>query len=240
MSRSNNTDIVNPAVRFFDWKGGDGTLTYYDKSAEERVTVKLPFKFMVLDRVAQVGGGIGRGKEYQGFWSNAVRDTRKEPFIVKSKNGTYAEGLWKDIKDQHTSFITGLYIAFHDDDKNLQIGYLKLKGAANSSWIDFTNKVQRDIYKGVFAITGSELDDSGPVAFYRPTYSWSDKITDETNDAALALDSEILQPYLEAYFAKTAVAGVNGHDVHYTGPETDEEREVETVTQPADDDDIPF
>lgn len=243
MSRSNNTDLVNPAVRFFDWKGGEGILEYYDKEKEERVTVPLPFKFLVLDRVAQVGGGTGRGNDYQGFWSNAVRDTRKEPFIVRTKQGIYAEGLWKDIKDKNTSFVTGLYIAFHDEDKNLQIGYLKLKGAANSSWIDFTNKHQRDIYKGVFAITDKELDDSGPVKFYRPVFVWSDKITDETNDMALSLDEQILQPYLMAYFARTVET--NG-EVHYTGESYEPEAAMADAANamPAgtveDDDDIPF
>lgn len=211
MSRSNNTDLVNPADRFLDWKGGDGVLEYYDKDAEERVQVPLPFKFLVLDRVAQVGGGTGRGNDYQGFWSNAVRDTRKEPFIVRSKQGVYAEGLWKDIKDQHTAFITGLYIAYHGEN-GLTIGYLKLKGAANSSWIDFTNKHQRDIYKGVFSITGKELDDSGPVKFYRPTFAWSDKVSEETNDEALALDEQILQPYLMAYFSRSIEPEYSGND----------------------------
>lgn len=215
MSRSNNTDINNPAQRFFDWKGGEGEITYYDKDKEERVSVPLPFRFLVLDRVAQVGGGIGRGQDYKGFWSNAVRDTRREPFTVRTKDGVYAEGLWKEIKDQHTSFVTGLYIAFYDDDKNLQLGYLKLKGAANGAWIDFTNKTQKDIYKGVFTIKDRELDDSGPVKFYKPVFQWSDKVSDETNNIALSLDADVLQPYLKAYFTKTQEVEYSGHGDAY-------------------------
>ncbi len=203
MSRSNNTDVINPATRYFEWSGGKkgkGFLSYWDKDAKERIKIDLPFRFLVLDKVFQVGGGIGKGKDYQGFWSNCIRDSRTEIFTVKSKNGVYAEGLWKEIKDKHTAWVTGLYIAFYGDDKTLQIGYLKLEGAANSSWIDFTSDVQRDIYKGVFSITASEFVD-GEIEFYKPVYGWSEKITDETNEAATQLDAEILQPYLKSYFA---------------------------------------
>lgn len=215
MSRSNNTDLVNPAVRYFDWAGkaSVGKLTYYDKESKETIAVRMPFRFLVLDRVAQVGGGTGKKKDFQGFWSNAVRDTRVDPFIVKNKNGVYAEGLWKDIKDKHTAFVTGLYIAFYDENKELQIGYLRLQGCANSAWIEFT-KTHRNIYRGVFSITGAELDDSGEVSFKFPVYDWSDKITDETNDAATALDSDILQPYLTAYFAQQ---GMTAKALDYSG-----------------------
>lgn len=204
MSRSNNTEIINPATQYFEWSGGKktgGVLSYWDKDAKERVPVVLPFRFLVLDRVYQVGGGIGKGKDYQGFWSNAIRDSRKEAFVVKNKNGIYVEGLWKEIKDKHTSWVTGLYIAYHDSDKNLQIGFLKLEGAANSAWIDFTQKVQRDIYAGAFAISASEFVD-GEIEHYKPVYSWSDKITDETNESAKQLDEQTLQPYLKAYFGR--------------------------------------
>lgn len=247
MSRSNNTDIVNPSTRYFEWSGGKkggGFLSYWNKDTKERIKVDLPFRFLVLDRVYQVGGGIGKGKDYQGFWSNAIRDSRKEPFIVKSKNGVYAEGLWKEIKDKHTSWVTGLYIAYHDDDKNLQIGFLKLEGAANSSWIDFTNDVQREIYKGVFSITDSEFVD-GEIEFYKPVYKWSDNITDETNESATQLDSDILQPYLKAYFAlertATPESEYTGHGDAYEG---DDEPEMATAatasTAPSADDDYPF
>lgn len=242
MSRSNNTEIINPATRYFEWSGGKktgGILSYWNKETQERVPVTLPFRFLVLDRVYQVGGGIGKGKDYQGFWSNAIRDSRTETFTVKYKNGVYAEGLWKEIKDKHTSWVTGLYIAYYDDDKNLVIGYLKLEGAANSAWIDFTQKVQRDIYAGVFSVVESEFVD-GEIEHYKPVYSWSDKITDETNEAAKRLDAEILQPYLTAYFGRDRATNLESHNDVYERPMEDPRDEDMPEMTGLDDDDIPF
>ena len=36
MSRSNQTDLINPAKRFVDFAGGDGVLRYFDKSLGEK------------------------------------------------------------------------------------------------------------------------------------------------------------------------------------------------------------
>lgn len=243
MSRSNNTELVNPAVRFFDWSGADGKVQYFDKELGEKgenVEVPLPFKFLVLDRVAQITGGLDRGDKYEGFWSNAVKNLKTQGFVVRSKQGIEAQGLYENIKGTPgVKFMTGLYIAFYDDDKQLQIGYLKIKGAALTAWIEFT-KAHRDIYQGAFGITGSEKCKKGTNTYYEPVFEFFSNVSDEADAMAKELDVH-LQEYLTAYFANNGIAEVEAEfsgKAMAVGGQHDPQA---PLARPEDDeDDIPF
>lgn len=249
MSRSNPTDHAqNPASRFFDWAGGKGELVYYDREKKENVPVELPFRFLILDEVATVGGGLDDDNGYIGYWSNAIRprDAKVAELTVRSssngKTRIEYSGLWSDIKAHLTGakYVKGLYIAFVGDDDQLQLGYLKIRGAAMRPWIDFTNE-HKDIYAGAFSITGKEQKKKGTNTFYQPVFGYTDKITEERNEAALALDRDVLQPYLTAYFAQQGVAvaaAAAGGTVEYSGvPEPTNEQVMDAADY---DDDIPF
>lgn len=215
MSRSNNTELINPAVKFFDWSGSDGELQYFDKSLGEKgekVSVELPFTFLILDRVYQVTGGIDDNNGYLGFWSNSVKNLKTQKLTVKSKRGVEAQGFYEHIKGvTGVKFMTGLYVAFKNDGE-LQIGYLKLKGAALTAWIEFT-KQHRNLYEGAFQITGSEKKKKGSNSYFEPTFSFNAKISPETEATAQQLDEQ-LQEYLTAYFAN---AGINEAEQEYSG-----------------------
>lgn len=214
MSRSiPNTGTQNPATKFFDWNARKGQLEYYDKTTKENVAVALPFRFLVLDQVATVTGGIkrqvgGGKKKYDGYWSNAVRpqDLKTRPFIVKSKiGGKEGEGLWADIKNsiRGVKYMTGLYIAFREGD-SLQIGYLKIKGSVLTEWIEF-NKDRRNIESGAFTITGKSepIEGENDDIYFTPVFSFTEEVKPETETQAVALDAQ-LQVYLKSYFAQAA------------------------------------
>lgn len=222
MSRSNQTDLINPAVRYFQWAGGEGILRYFDKSLGEKgenVTVEQPFKFLILDRLAAATGGVDKDSGYEGYWSNAVRNTKTQKLVVRSKAGVVARGFYEHIKGKEgIKFSQILYVAFYDDDKNLQIGCLKLNGAALSSWFDFT-KSHRDIYDGAFAINGNEKKKKGTNTYYAPTFEHISTVSDDSEAAAQQLDVH-LQEYLTAYFAQT---GIEEAEQDYSGPPNTEE-----------------
>lgn len=218
MSRSNNTDLINPAVKFFDWSGGEGHLRYFDKSLGEKgenVTVELPFRFLILDRVYQVTGGIDDNSGYIGFWSNAIKNLKTQKLVVRSKRGVEVQGIYEHIKGHPgVKFMQGLYVAFKDGDSDeLQIGYLKLKGAALSSWFDFT-KAHRNIYEGAFAITLASPRKKGTNTYYEPVFEHIANVSDESAARAKALDEMQLQPYLTSYFAQAGIAEV---ELEYSG-----------------------
>lgn len=209
MSRSNQTELVNPAAKFFSWSGSEGKIFYFDKSLGEKgenVDVQLPFTFLVLDKVAQVTGGIDDNSGYIGFWSNAVRNTKTQAFTVRSKRGIEVQGLYEQIKGHPgVRFMTGLYIAYYEGD-TLQIGYLKIKGSALTAWIEFT-KLHKNIYEGGFQITGGEQRKKGATTYYEPVFEKVAKIKEATETAAINLDV-ILQEYLTAYFAQKGIEEV--------------------------------
>lgn len=213
MSRSNpDVQLTNPAQRFFEWKGDAGTLTYYDKEQKQNIEVKLPFRFLVLDEVVQVGGGVKRHGEYVGYFSNAIRSKHiaHAPLIVKTRVDKFttveAEGVWSHIKGTlpGAKYVKGLYVAFIGDDKVLQIGYLKFKGAANSAWIEFNNaNNHRNVCEGAYTIKSrSEAKQNGNTTYFEPVFGWTDNVSKESEEAAIALDQE-LQAYLEVYFAQS-------------------------------------
>ncbi len=207
MSRSNNTELQNPANRFFEWDGAAGAVRYYDKEAQTNVQVKLPVRFLVLDRVSQVTGGIDQGGGYIGFWSNTVRNTKVQPFTVRSKQGVVTQGLYEHIKGHPgVKYMQGLYIAYKGDDASFQIGYLKIKGAALTAWIEFT-KIHRNIYQGVFAIVGNEEQKKGATTYYSPVYEFSATVPEAAENAAIELDKQ-LQEYLTEYFSQKGIEEV--------------------------------
>jgi hypothetical protein len=207
MSRSEPVEhLQNPATRFFEIKG-DGKIYYYDKETKENVNVKAPFRFLVLDEVSQVGGGVkDRSGEYKGFWSNAVKNSDDILTVRSGHNGhtqIVAEGTWAEVKASlvGAKYVKGLYIGYYNDDKELSIGYLKLKGASLSAWFEF-NKDRRRIDVGAFTVKGrSDELTNGNTVYYEPVFDWTDNVKEDTEEAAIALDVE-LQAYLKPYLAK--------------------------------------
>lgn len=210
MSRANpNAGVANPATRWFEWRGGDGVIRWYDKSKKENhdivVDKKNPFRFIVLDVLATVTGYNKKRKS--GIYSNEVRDTRTDPLIVKFfEGGTIAEGLWADIKDKVVAnkggFSAVCYVAFKDG-KDLKIGGIKFKGCSLGPWFEFQKDHRNDIDTKGVAIVGSEADTTGDVEFKKPIFGIVE-ISPETNEAAGALAQELAK-FHTAYFSRTTV-----------------------------------
>lgn len=245
MSRSNRVDAVNPANRFFEWKGGEGELTYFDKSIGENgevVQVEFPFRFMVLDVLAGAAGGITVNGQYQKYWSNAVRNTKKQQLIVRSKGGTVARGYYEDIRGRDgIKFQQSIYIAFREGEGELQIGCLKLTGAALGAWFDF-RKVQKDIYAGAISIDGrGEKETNGVTVFYRPVFSHVATVSEESEAQAVELDKH-LQEYFTMYFSNAAIEEVEtDHVPEYTGVDYEEDAlEREAIAAMSGDGGVPF
>ena len=237
MSRSQPSVGSSPATRFFEWKAEAGLLQYYDKATQLNVTVKLPFSFMVLDEVSQVGGGTKVNGKYEGYWSNAVKNLDTQIITVKSKQGIVASGLYADLKNRKgLHYVKGLYIAYFDDDKNLQIGYLKFKGSSLGAWFEFT-KTHKNIYQGAFAIkSASDVINGDNGDYYTPSFVHKADVSPESEAKAIELDGE-LQEYLKAYFASKGVDEPETHAMAATANGSPTET-VETTEEELDE--IPF
>lgn len=204
MSRINpNGNASNPAVKYFDWSAEQGCLRYYDKEKQENVCVDIPFPFLILDEVSQVGGGTKINGKYEGYWSNAVKNLNTQIITVKSRAGIVAQGLYADLKERKgLHYVKGLYVAFYDENKQLQIGYIKFKGSALGTWFEFT-KTHRNLYTGAFVIKGRELQNGEKGDYYTPVFAFKSEVKEETDTTAGELQKE-LQEYFKTYFAAAA------------------------------------
>lgn len=214
MSRSNPTvENPNPAVRWMDWGGADGKLKYYNKVDKENVEIGDDFTFLLLDNLASIKGW--HDPSGSGIYSNEVRDTRSDMFVVKSfKGGILCEGFYADIKDRVNSlggkFTSNLYVAFKDGDE-LKIGVISFSGAALGAWMEFSKENRSDLYSSAVRIKGSVEGKKGKVVFKVPAFIMV-KTTPATNEAATELDKK-LRVYLTAYMsrAKTEQAKAPAH-----------------------------
>lgn len=206
MSRSNNTELINPSTRYYEWQGSTGKLKYFDKSLGEKgenVIVDLPFTFLVLDRLATIKGYSD--SDQSGFWSNEVRDTRTEMFTVKTKKGTVTTALYKDlapILNLGACYSQSVYIAYYDTNKKLVIGNIQMNGSAIGEWITFCKG--KDLYKCAVKIESATPAKKGATNYFTPVFK-ALPVSEETNAAAIALDKE-LQEYLTAYFNRNKEA----------------------------------
>lgn len=241
MSRSNPNEngTPNPAAKWFEWNGENGTVRYYDKEAKQKVEVGSDFTFLLLDQLGSVRGWHDASES--GIYSNEVKDTRQEPLIVKSfKGGTLAEGIYRDIKDRVNSlggqFVANCYIAFKNGGNKLAIGSLRFKGAALGSWMEFCKAHKSDLYAKAIRINGFTEGKKGKVIFRVPVLSVKD-ISAESNDAAVALDQE-LQEFLAGYFKRTKRDQVE--EPHHASEQDVDDSDYAEPVKELTDDDIPF
>ena len=235
MSRSqpqNNTP--NPASRWFEWNGEAGTVRYYDKNAKKSVDVGADFTFLLLDQLGTVGGW--HDPSASGIYANEVRDTRRDPLVVKAfKGGTLIEGIYQSIKDRvHTlggQFVANCYLAYKRDGE-LAIGAIRFKGAALGAWMEFEKAHRGDLYAKAITITGFTEGKKGRIVFRVPTFKTT-AISDDTQKQALGLDV-VLQEYLTAYLARTS------RDQAEATPEPPVEHEDSGYQKMITDEDIPF
>jgi hypothetical protein len=215
LSRPN---LKNPATRFMQWGGGadnvgtkqepeweGGKVSYWDKEANdgegENIEVALPLTFIVLDELHTITGFNQATKS--GFWSNEIRDLANDTLVVRNKSGIVAKGKYADIKDEIKSdgakYTKSIYIAFYNEEKELVLGHLKLSGAAMSTWIEFTKKV--DVSKAAVTLDiDPNVKKNGNINYFVPKFG-SMKISQQTLQAATKLDAD-LQDYLDAYLSR--------------------------------------
>jgi hypothetical protein len=199
MSRS-QPQLTNPAGRFFTWSGSHGQLEWYDKENQKNVPVKLPFTFLVADQLSTITGYSDADES--GFWSNEVRSIRNEELTVRTKKGTRYVGLYKNDQGivqlpTGARYAKSIYIAYYDENGELQLGNIKASGVALTAFIELTGK--HIVENGKCAITGSTEGKKGTTVYQIPTFEWSNS-TAEEDEIAVTLDKE-LQVYLSQYLA---------------------------------------
>ena len=190
----------NPSTKFLDWKSNDKCFEYYDKEKQEKVSVPLPFKFLVLDELHTIKGWNDASSS--GIFSNEVKFISKEVMTVKPfKGNEIAKGLYKDIKEKIVSagghYVKSIYIMLEDGS----LANLQLKGSAVQKWGEFTQKTRNRLPDEWVQVTKAIEGKKGAVKFFTPDFSFERSITE---DEAMQADEafNILETYLKAYLVK--------------------------------------
>jgi hypothetical protein len=193
----------NPATKFLEWKSNDQCFEYYDKEAQKKVQVPLPFKFLVLDELHTVKGW--NDATQSAIYSNEVKYISKEPMTVKPfKGNEIAKGLYKDIKDKVVSagghYTKSIYIMLEDG----LLANIQLKGSAVQKWGEFTNKTRNRLADEWVVVAKALEGKKGAVKFFTPEFGFEKSIT--KNEGLLADNCfNILEAYLNAYLKPIAV-----------------------------------
>lgn len=198
MSRSNPT-IENPSQRWHEWKGSTGKVYYWDKEQSKEIPVGPPFSFLMLDIMTTIRGYSEKWGD--GIYANEIRSLDQN-LKVKTYNGNLiAEGKYDNIKDTIKAnggkFAKSVYLAFYDENQQLQIGNFMFVGASLGAWIEFEKKVgRRSLEQGAVVITGATQEQTGKTKYFVPTISLKQDVSDEAQQRAIEMDKE-LQEYLE-------------------------------------------
>ncbi len=192
--------MSNPSTKFLDWKSNDKCFEYYDKEKQEKVSVPLPFKFLVLDELHTIKGWNDASSS--GIFSNEVKFISKEVMTVKPfKGNEIAKGLYKDIKEKIVAagghYVKSIYIMLEDGS----LANLQLKGSAVQKWGEFTQKTRNRLPDEWVQVTKAIEGKKGAVKFFTPDFSFERSITE---DEAMQADEafNILETYLKAYLVK--------------------------------------
>jgi hypothetical protein len=218
MSRSTDSTLASPVVKYLSWNSSEKAFQYYDKEVydEEKdkqgknVNFPHPFSFYVLDELFSIKGYNERKSE--GIWSNEVRKNT-DKIVIRSKSGKVMEGTYgnKDNPDLNEKkdniggkYFKSVYVALLDENDEYKIYNLQLGGSGFEGWLEFTKKNKN--YKR------DEITFSGEVAPRKKgkiitvfLFFLAKRATESGNNAALELDKE-LQEFLVKYIAKTQSA----------------------------------
>lgn len=190
----------NPATKFIDWKSNDKCFEYYDKEAQSKVQIPLPFKFLVLDELHTIKGW--NDATSSGIFSNEVKFISKEIMTVKPfKGNEIAKGLYKDIKDKVVSagghYVKSIYIMLEDGS----LANLQLKGSAVQKWGEFTTKTRQRLPEEWVLVNGVIDGKKGAVKFTTPDFKFERSLSESESEQADEAFN-VLEAYLKTYLVK--------------------------------------
>ena len=195
--------LKNPAKKFISWSGSKGKFYYYDSENEVNVFFETDIYVIPLDELSTIKGFHDRSQS--GIYSNEVKNTTKEPLIVKSfKGGTIATGLYQDIKgkleggDYAKSVYCAMIIPVVGDKTELELVNLSLHGSSIGPWIDA--KISVDSGNVIILKPSTEQLKKGATIYFAPKIVKS-KVRQDILERCIQMDVE-LQEYLKGYLSK--------------------------------------
>lgn len=184
--RSENVGVQSPVTKYIEWSSNDKGFKYYDKEKGEKVDVKMPLEFILMDDMLGVSGGeMDDNDVFHPVRSGIVAHVGKT-LSVKKDGQTFITGKWADIKDK-VKAEGGRYTSYAYAILGDELVCFKLAGAALASWFEKGNGAKITVKK-------SEEKKKGAVKYYSPIFEaeeLSDDVAEglETNENVKAFDA---------------------------------------------------
>jgi hypothetical protein len=227
--------LKNPASKFICWSGSKGKFYYYDKELGEKgenVYFEKEIYVIPLDELSTIKGFHDRSQS--GIYSNEVKNTTKEPFIVKAfKGGLIADGLYQDIKgkleggDYAKSVYCALINIKADKTTELELVNLSLHGSSIGPWIDA--KIQVDSGNVIILKPSTNSLKKGQTVYFAPEIIKS-KVRQDILEKCKMMDRD-LQIYLKGYLNRP---------IEQTEQITESQELDKPLYEPYEKDDLPF
>lgn len=212
-----NPKAVNPATKFIEFKGDTGEFFYYDKLTEQKVQLKMPVHFVVLDELTSIKGynqrlGVG-------IYSNEIRYVKDEILNVRSfKGGIQIVGKYQDIKDatlrEGGKYCKSVYAMLVSGKDTYELVNFQFHGASFSGASDTSKSgwIGKKFNTEVYGVTCKETEQgqNGVVKFLAPVFEAGWKLEDkpEVLRAAVEMDKK-LQSYLKTYLSQAIEKNAN-------------------------------
>jgi len=197
-----SASVPSPVKKYLSFSGKTGNFSYWDKENKKEVEVTLPLKFVVLDELSTiVGWDDGSSSK---IYSNEIHSTKKQQFVVRSKDGVKAEGFYNDIKGKLATigakYSKSVYVLIDGEICNIN-----MKGAVLKAWID------KGDAGNTWSVSDTESRKKGSVSYKVPVFK---KETDVAKDISKAegLYTSILLPYLHKDIVSEILSEVEDDD----------------------------
>jgi hypothetical protein len=197
-TNTNYSRVPNPVRYFISYSGANGTFSYWDKDAKERVEIGNSVDLVLMDTRSAV---TGWSEEFGGrIFSNRVKSTTKEQFNVRCGKNAISEGLWADIKDRVKTaggkFCTDVF-ALANVNGSWEPVQLELSGASLGDWMTMLDEVggRNSLYSVVLTMSKGEQKKKGAVKFFGLTFS-NAELDSKLSEQANIFNDDMLQPYL--------------------------------------------
>lgn len=194
----------SPVEKYLSWSSASNSFEWYNKEEEAREPVDLPYVFIVLKEMHTVGGWCD--KENAAIFSNNIVSLQDDILTVKIKwqPSPLVRGLYNDIKDK-VKAAGGKYTKMLYVFDGSEIHAVTIKGAALTSWINFTNE-NRDATKHNFITVASFVEKKkGKTDYSEPVFTIGEKISDDISRIA---DNayDVIKGYLNSRASKSDTA----------------------------------
>jgi hypothetical protein len=230
-----NPRLENPAKKFLEWSSDEKCFLYYDKEALKKVYIQLPIYFITLDELSCVTGFNKAHKT--NVFSNEVRSTTTEPLLVKTfKGGERIMGLYQEIKAEAKElggkYTKSIYAMLIMPNQEPELVNIRLRGSANSAWIE--KRISVDRY--IICVKESSEETNGGTTYNVPIFS-KINLTPEHRETAKLMDLA-LQEYLTEYFGQqketlAAIEEVDEQPAHIAEMDAKLKSVISNTTRPA-------